>query len=126
MATGHYIGDSGDFGNNLYTGPKPAPETPSGVTPGLEDDADLTFVNDLFGGNYLNEDSLLAQARAQGFVTASLGKEGPSPGPDMTARDGSSIVIDDATGSPKPDTLPYAPGLADAIKAAGLPAIPPD
>jgi len=61
MATGHYLGDSGDFGNYLYTGPKNAPETTNGVTPSLEDDADLNFVNAQFGGNYLNEDTLLAQ-----------------------------------------------------------------
>ncbi|MEI9889398.1 MAG: hypothetical protein WDN45_01040 [Caulobacteraceae bacterium] len=87
MATGHYLGDSGDFGNYLYTGPRNAPETTNGVTPSLEDDADLNFVNAQFGGNYLNEDSLLAQARAQGFATASIGKKGPSSVHDMTARD---------------------------------------
>ena len=126
MATGHYLGDTGDFGNYLYTGPKNAPETTNGVTPSLEDDADLNFVNGRFGGNYLNEDSLLAQARAQGFATASIGKKGPTSVHDLTARDGSSIVIDDASGGPKPDTLPFAPGIADAIKAAGLPRLPPD
>jgi len=126
MATGHYLGDTGDFGNYIYTGPKNAPETTNGVTPSLEDDADLTFVNGAFGGNYLNEDTLLAQARAQGFATASIGKKGPSSVHDMTARDGSAIVIDDSSGGPKPDALPYAPGLAAAIKAAGLQALPPD
>jgi arylsulfatase A-like enzyme len=128
MATGHYLGDTGDFGNYIYTGPKNAPETTNGVTPALEDDADLNFVNQQFGGNYLNEDSLLAQARAQGFVTASIGKKGPTSVHDMTARDakGTGIVIDDSTGWPKPDTLPLAPDLAAAIKAAGLPAVAPD
>lgn len=126
MATGHYLGDTGNFGNFLYTGPGNAPETTNGVTPSLEDDADLNFVNRRFGGNYLNEDSLLAQARAQGFVTASIGKKGPSSVHDMTARDGSAIVIDDSSGGPKPDALPYAPGLAAAIKAGGLPLTPPD
>jgi hypothetical protein len=126
MATGHYLGDSGDFGNYLYTGPKNAPETTNGVTPSLEDDADLNFVNAQFGGNYLNEDSLLAQARAQGFATASVGKKGPTSVHDMSGRDGSSIVIDDSSGWPAPDTLPYAPGVAAAIKATGLAAIPPD
>jgi len=126
MATGHYLGDTGDFGNYIYTGPKNAPESTNGVTPSLEDDADLNFVNAQFGGNYLNEDSLLAQARAQGFATASIGKKGPTSVHDITARDGSAIVIDDSTGWPAPDTLPYAPGLAAAIKAAGLDPVPPD
>jgi arylsulfatase A-like enzyme len=128
MATGHYLGDTGDFGNILYTGPKKAPETTNGVTPSLEDDADLNFVNGQFGGNYLNEESLLAQARAQGFVTASIGKKGPTSVHDMGARDGKGegIVIDDSTGWPKPDSLPLAPDLAAAIKAAGLATVAPD
>jgi arylsulfatase A-like enzyme len=127
MATGHYLGDTGDFGNYLYTGPRNAPESTNGVTPSLEDDADLTFVNGQFGGNYLNEDSLLATARTQGFQTASIGKKGPTSVHDLTARDGKSgIVIDDSSGWPKPDTLPFVPEIAAAIKAAGLAKLPPD
>jgi arylsulfatase A-like enzyme len=127
MATGHYLGDSGDFGNYIYTGPKNAPETTNGVTPSLEDDADLNFVSGRFGGNYLNEDSLLATARAQGFQTASIGKKGPTSVHDLTARDGKSgIVIDDASGWPKPDTLPFIPEIKAAIKAAGLALPTPD
>jgi arylsulfatase A-like enzyme len=128
MATGHYLGDTGDFGNYLYTGPKNAPETTNGVAPSLEDDADLNFVNGQFGGNYLNEDSLLATARAQGFQTASIGKKGPTSVHDMTARDGASggIVIDDSSASSPPDTLPLPKDLAQAIKAAGLAVPPPD
>jgi arylsulfatase A-like enzyme len=127
MATGHYLGDTGDFGNTLYTGPKNAPDSTSGVTPALEDDADLDFVNGQFGGNYLNEDSLLAAARAQGFQTAAIGKKGPTSVHDMTARDGrSGIVIDDSSGSAPPDALPLPKDLAAAIKAAGLATPPPD
>jgi arylsulfatase A-like enzyme len=126
MATGHYLGDTGNFGNYLYTGPGRAPLSTNGVTPSLEDDADLTFVNGLFGGNYLTEDSLLAQARAQGYQTASIGKKGPVSVHDMTGRDGTAIVIDDATGGPKDDGIPLAEDLKAAIKAAGLPAVAPD
>jgi arylsulfatase A-like enzyme len=127
MATGHYLGDTGDFGNYLYTGPKNAPESTNGVTPSLEDDADLNFIGERFGGNYLNEDSLLAQARAQGFQTASIGKRGPTSVHDLTARDGKSgLVIDDSSGWPPPDALPLDPALATAIKAAGLPVPTPD
>ncbi|HEY4031513.1 MAG TPA: alkaline phosphatase family protein [Caulobacteraceae bacterium] len=127
MATGHYLGDTGDFGNYLYTGPNNAPQTTNGVTPSLEDDADLNFVNQTFGGNYLNEDSLLATARAQGFQTASIGKKGPTSVHDMTARDGKSgIVIDDSSGWPAPDALPFVPEIKAAIKAAGLALPTPD
>lgn len=128
MATGHYVGDTGNFGNYLYTGPKMAPFSTNGVTPALEDDADLTFVNGLFDGNYLTEDSLLAQARAQGYQTASIGKKGPTSVHDMTGRDGAlnTIIIDDATGGPKQDAIPLAAEITAAIKAAGLPTIVPD
>jgi arylsulfatase A-like enzyme len=126
MATGHYVGDTGNFGNFLYTGPKRAPLSTNGVTPSLEDDADLTFVNGLFGGNYLTEASLLAQARAQGYQTASIGKKGPTSVHDMTGRDGSVIIIDDATGGPKDDGIPLAADIKAAIKAAGLPVAAPD
>ena len=126
MATGHYIGDSGDFGNNIYTGPKPSPVSTNGVTPALEDDADLTFINDSFGGNYLNEESLLAAARDQGYQTASIGKKGPTSVHDMTGRDGrTSILIDDSTGEPAPDGVPLQSEIAAAIKALGLPTSAP-
>jgi hypothetical protein len=127
MATGHYLGDTGDFGNYLYTGPKNAPDTVNGVTPSLEDDADISFINASFGGNYLGEDSLLAQARAQGYVTASIGKKGPTSVHDINARDGvNGIVIDDATGQKAPDGLPLAADIKAAIKAIGLPTSAPD
>jgi len=126
MATGHYLGDTGDFGNNIYTGPKLSPLTTSGVTPGLEDNADITFINGSFGGNYLNEESLLAAARRQGYQTASIGKKGPTSVHDVTGRDGAGIVIDDDSGWPPPDSLPFAPGIQAAIRAAGLAPIPPD
>jgi arylsulfatase A-like enzyme len=126
MATGHYLGDTGNFGNSLYTGPTRAPLSTNGVTPSLEDDADLTFVNGLFGGNYLTEESLLAQARAQGYQTASIGKKGPTSVHDMTGRDGSFIIIDDGTGGPKDDGIPLPADIKAAIKAAGLPTTAPD
>jgi arylsulfatase A-like enzyme len=126
MATGHYVGDTGNFGNYLYTGPKLNPLTTNGVTPAMEDNSDLTFVNGLFGGNYLTEDSLLAQARAQGYLTASIGKKGPVSVHDMTGRDGSAIIIDDATGGPKDGGIPLAGDIQAAIRAIGLPTAAPD
>src|SRR4051812_2392313 len=40
IATGHYIGDTGDFGNQLYTG-FAVPEADGATTPFLENDAIL-------------------------------------------------------------------------------------
>ena len=76
---------------------------------GIEDDPTLGALNDHFGGNYLNETSLLAAARAAGFATAVMGKVGPTAIQDVTQRDGKgTIVIDDALNTDKGITI--APG----------------
>jgi len=125
IATGHYIGDTGDFGNVIYVGPQAMGY--QGVAATLEDDAVLTSMNARYQGDYLSETSLLAAARAQGFSTASVGKLGPTSIQDVTRRDGSgTIVIDDSTGLKAPDGIPLAPDVAAAIKAAGLAVIAPD
>ena len=125
IATGHRLGDTGDFGNTIYVGAPPLdPETGSQVA-GLEDDPTLGRVNQRFGGNYLNETTLLAAARRAGYSTAAVGKLGPTSIQDVTARDGvATIVIDDETGRKR--GLPLAPDVAKAIQAAGLePVTPP-
>jgi len=123
IATGHYIGDTGNFGNALYSG-FPVPETGGAPIVGMESDPMLGEMNAHFGGNYLNETSLLAAARQAGFATAAIGKVGPTAIQDVTQRDGNgTIVIDDALGTPAGIAL--APDIAAAIKAAGLPATAP-
>jgi arylsulfatase A-like enzyme len=117
IATGHYIGDTGDFGNSLFVGRLNFGKS---STPFLEDDGVLGQMNAEFGGNYLNETTLLAAARAAGFATAAIGKTGPTAIQDITARDGTqTIVIDDAIG--KPNGLPVPTDIATAIAKAGLP-----
>ncbi|HVT25163.1 MAG TPA: alkaline phosphatase family protein [Rhizomicrobium sp.] len=117
IATGHYIGDTGNFGNSLFAG---RPDFGKSSTPFLEDDEVLGRMNAEFNGNYLNETALLAAARAAGFATAAVGKTGPTAIQDVTARDGTqTIVIDDSIG--KPNGLPVTPDIAKAIAAAGLP-----
>ena len=73
ITTGHYIGDTGDFGNTLYTA-MPMDTMKGEPIAALENDAVLAEMNQKFGGNYLNEDTLFARARAQGFSTAIIGK----------------------------------------------------
>src|SRR5688572_23437713 len=84
IATGHYIGDTGNFGNTIYSG---APLTSVKGNPigGMENPAVLAELNERFGGNYLGEDSLMARARAAGFSTAVIGKRGASRIQDVTA-----------------------------------------
>ena len=67
MATGHYLGDTGDL---LQHHLSPAiPSAPAGdtVVPFLENDAVLGDVDEHFGGNYLNEETILKMARAKGY-----------------------------------------------------------
>ena len=127
IATGHRLGDTGDFGNTLYVG---APFPPPLASPlaGLEDDEVLGLMNARYGGDYLNEISLLQAAQARGFSTAALGKLGPADIQDVTARQGQgSIVIDDLTGWSKDwGGLPLDPAIAQAIKDAGLAKAAPD
>jgi arylsulfatase A-like enzyme len=123
IATGHYIGDTGNFGNQLYTGFSVS-EAGGAETPFLENDSILGEMNDYFGGNYLNEESLLAAARAAGLQTAAIGKVGAALIQDVTAQDGAStIVIDDSTGTDS--GIPVAPDIASAMKAAGIPSTAP-
>jgi hypothetical protein len=65
-------------------------------------------MNRKFGGNYLNEETLLARARAQGFSTAVIGKLGPTRIQDSTAApDGSqTLILDDSTGKASGFALP--------------------
>ncbi len=99
IATGHYIGDTGDFGNTLWTA-TPMISLKGSPVGFLENDIVLDEMNQKFGGNYLNETTLLAAARTQGFNTAVIGKEGPARIQDSTAAgDGSeTLVLDDSTG----------------------------
>src|ERR1700682_189655 len=55
MATGHFLGDTGDFSNTIFTGYTSAPAGDT-VVPFIENDAVLGDIDEHFGGNYLNEE----------------------------------------------------------------------
>ena len=111
IATGHYLGDTGDFSNTEYIGHPifnhgDFGKTASSPTPFLENDEVLGDVTTHAGkmarhprrappdtadtaayaadGNFLNEVSLLALAREHGFNTAAIGKLGPTAIQDIT------------------------------------------
>src|ERR1700688_4118406 len=115
MATGHYLGDTGDFSNTIYTG-YPVGPADGTVTPFLEVDPVILDADEHFGGDYLNEETILKMARAKGYSTAAIGKLGPTLIFDHTDKIGTdglhSIVIDDSTGSK--NGVP----LSDEMKAA--------
>jgi hypothetical protein len=65
LATGHHLGDSGDFSNTIYTG-FPVAAARGTVTPFLENDAVLGEVDQHFGGDYLDEEEIVKAARTAG------------------------------------------------------------
>lgn len=124
LSTGHYIGDTGTFGNTIYTG-RPIRAAHGASVVYLEDDPVIGDVDSHFGGNSVNEESILTAARKAGLSTAAIGKLGPTAMFDHTGRGGpATIIIDDQTGSPKGFSLPQ--DIQAAIKAAGLPDAAPD
>jgi len=124
IATGHKLGDTGNFGNTVFAGTPPLPTTGGSLVVGLENDANLGAMNDRFAGDYLGRDTLLAVAHAAGFSTAAIGKTGPTAIQDVTARDGkTTLIIDDLAGTPT--GLPLPPEIVKAIADAGLAPSPP-
>ena len=123
LATGHYPGDTGVFGNSfLFTfGLRSANDSP---IPQIENDAILGEIGERMGDRFIAQPTLLARARQAGYSTAAIGKLGPTLLQDPRARDGrTTIIIDDSTGTP--NGVPLAPGVAAAITAAGLPPATP-
>jgi Type I phosphodiesterase / nucleotide pyrophosphatase len=99
FATGHRLGDTGDFSNTIYTG-VPIKFLRGSVTPFLENNPVLREVNDDFDGNYLSEQAIVAAARAsKRYSTAVIGKLGPVAIFDTGVYDGKgTLIIDDTTG----------------------------
>jgi hypothetical protein len=122
MATGHYLGDTGTFSNTIYTA-YPVAHSNDTVTPFIEVNPVLLDIDEHFGGDYLNEETLLKMARTQGFSTAAIGKHGPTFLFDHTDKTGAgglhSIVIDDATGGR--NGVPLSEEVKAALTRAALP-----
>ena len=137
IATGHGLGDTGDFSNTIWPGFATfdtgnfnlAPGTP---VPFVEDDRVLADLDDHFGGNYLGSPTFLETARAHGYRTASIGKLGPAAIQDAAAiapvakafppvLDG--LVIDDNTTSAA--GLGWSADLTKRLLKAGIPLSPP-
>jgi hypothetical protein len=133
LATGHYLGDTGDFSNSLYIGfpifndGRFPDESSRSYTPFIEDDHVIADLDAHFeGANFLGEDTLLAAARRGGYNTAAIGKLGPAAIQDVSLlnpRDGQlpepqTIIIDDSTGSAA--GVPLSKAVVAALTAAGL------
>ena len=126
ISTGHYLGDSGTFSNTIFTGYTSAPAGDT-VVPFIENDAVLGDIDEHFKGDYLDEETILKLARAQGFSTAAIGKLGPTLLFDHTDRADKvglhSVVVDDSTGAK--NGVPLSDEVKDALTKAGLPLATP-
>jgi len=96
IATGHYIGDTGDFGNTLYAGTPPAQRPWQPIARWKTTPCWRRMNERSSAGNYLNEGTLVARARAarllhrgdrqtgahriQDSTAAADGSENPDPG----------------------------------------------
>jgi len=119
MATGHLLGDNGDFGNTIYSAFQ-VPGAGDSLTPFLESDPVLGDVDEHFSGNYLNEETVLKAARDHGLSTATIGKLGPALIFDHTERTGTkTIVIDDSTG--RSGGIPLSDELQQRLRVANIP-----
>jgi predicted AlkP superfamily pyrophosphatase or phosphodiesterase len=123
MATGHMLGDTGDFSNTIDAGFE-VPGAGKSLTPFLESDVVLGDVDEHFSGNYLDEVTILKLARDKGYSTASIGKIGPALIFDPTERSGEqTVLVDDATGTPK--GIPLSAEMTDRLKSEQLPLATP-
>jgi arylsulfatase A-like enzyme len=136
IATGHYLGDTGDFSNTFYIG-QPIflsgnfGRAPGTYAPYIENNSVLGDLDAQFDGNYLNEETLLSAARAQGFNTAAVGKMGPTAIQDVAQLNPvgdkfavpQTVIIDDGTGTA--DGVPLSPEVSSNLVAAGLPTATP-
>ena len=122
IATGHYLGDTGDYGNVLYTG-FPVTALQGSNTPFLENDAVLQEMKAHFADGYMGPTSLLCAARAAGYAAAAIGKLGPAGIQALGCAD-KTTIIDDALNRPAgPDgspsgAFPIDPALANAVELA--------
>ena len=136
IATGHYLGDTGDFSNTFYIGHPVFMNGTFGRKPGtyapyIENDSVLGDLDAQFNGNYLNEETLLSTARKAGFNTAAIGKMGPAAIQDVSQLNPvggqfgvpQTIVVDDGTGTA--DGVPLSPEMISALTAENLPTATP-
>lgn len=137
IATGHGLGDTGDFGNALWVGYPTFDTGNFGLAPGtpvpfLENDQVLSDMADHYSGDYLGETTLLTIALHQGYNVAAIGKLGPTaiqelesigPVDKQIPEKSSTIILDDATGTDA--GIPLPPEIVAGIEQVGMaPAAP--
>jgi arylsulfatase A-like enzyme len=97
IATGHYLGDTGDYGNTLFTD-FPVPCRFGVTVTFLEDDCVLRDMKDHFGEGYMGQTTLLKTVLAAGYNAAILGKKGPAAIQNLSSLDAKDSRVDDPLG----------------------------
>jgi arylsulfatase A-like enzyme len=114
IATGHYLGDTGDYGNTLFT-EFAVPCRFGATVTFLEDDCILRDMKVHFGERFLGQTTLVKTALAAGYNAAILGKKGPAAIQNLSSLDAKDarvddplgVFVDDATNHPtNPDATP--------------------
>ncbi|GAA0537878.1 arylsulfatase A-like enzyme [Rhizomicrobium palustre] len=123
IATGHYPGDTGNFGNSMWVA-KPVPCRMGASVTFIEDDCILKDVKALYPNDYIAQKTLMETAREAGWNTVVIGKKGPaaieylgaleSEGKDVG--DAKGLFIDDATN--RPQNLDGSPSKSTVLKGA--------
>jgi arylsulfatase A-like enzyme len=110
IATGHYLGDTGDYANvlSLDYPVQCQLNNPMSII-FLEDDCVLRSIKQHFGDGYMGQTTLMQAAKAAGYNTLVVGKKGPSAIQWIGALDSQDddvngplgIMVDDSTNHPK-------------------------
>ena len=107
IATGHYLGDTGNYANSLYFG-FPVPCKQNITVAFLEDDCILRDIKGHFPDDYIAQTTLIEAAHNAGLNTVVIGKKGPAGVQFLASLDSTNddvggplgIFIDEATGHP--------------------------
>jgi arylsulfatase A-like enzyme len=106
IATGHYLGDTGDYANTLFVDfADPCRQGVSVIF--VESDCILADLKDHFGDGFMGQTTLIQAARAAKFNTIIFGKTGPAAIQDLDSLNGNGVLIDEAANHPaNPDGTP--------------------
>jgi arylsulfatase A-like enzyme len=97
IATGHYLGDTGEYGNTLFVD-FPVPCRLGAVVTFLEDDCIIRDVKEHYADGWMGQTTLVNAARAAGYNTAIFGKKGPAAMQDIVSLDFEGRAVDDPKG----------------------------
>lgn len=139
IATGHFPGDTGNYGNSMWVN-FPVPCRLNGTVTFVEDDCILRDIKGHYPNDYIAQTTIIEAARKAGYNTVVIGKKGPTAIQFLPALDSKNesvdgplgLFIDDSTGTPtNPDGSPTKSTMlgkdlgSDIAKAAAGIAVPP-